>query len=509
MATFEERLLEFLDGEHASGAPLDESSREEFLREISESPEKRRIFTAHLKLRDLLNAGQKPSPAPLDVQRNLAEKLPMLALHLPYLARETKKERLAGFWTSNTSLIRIALVVGALAVGSGVWYVLSRDHSLQPASKSTSQSASQMMQSPNNDNTVPSQRSSGVTGSASDLSSNAPAASTAMHSSAVHHERPGVNTHASTVAEATTSDRTSHPRAVRSGRDVARTRTAADDIAGNGIAGARKPATKSTSPGFAQDENSGSEQSVTPVAQPPIEVIDRLPSRPPTERPKVSDINSVFTTLPLNEIKNEMLRKTSFWAEPQLRLLLLPKVTVIQPMTGAPIQSASGPTVRLAYWAGATRDLSNGWSGGFRVGYIPVVQMRSTTYSEPMPNYPLLVRYGREIVLKDTSAVVIAPQVSYTMPLAAGSASISTFGGVGLSEVNWLAGVHGAFEYPLTNAVSFQTALAFDVTSVKAATATDGMTINSYTSGVQNIQSEAKTLLTPTFGFSVGLSFRP
>jgi hypothetical protein len=75
----EKEILAYLDGS------LDESAKEELMHKLAVSPEKRALLEAHLKLRDMLNLAQKPFTAPLEAQRSLAEKLPLLAERLPQL----------------------------------------------------------------------------------------------------------------------------------------------------------------------------------------------------------------------------------------------------------------------------------------------------------------------------------------------------------------------------------------------------------------------------------------
>src|SRR5437868_14914672 len=87
MAPFEEKILAYLDGS-LSGA-----DREEVMRAISISPDRRAVLDAHLRMNDLFKVVQKPLSAPLSLQRDLATKIPVLAAKLPYLAAESKRRR--------------------------------------------------------------------------------------------------------------------------------------------------------------------------------------------------------------------------------------------------------------------------------------------------------------------------------------------------------------------------------------------------------------------------------
>lgn len=117
MKHLEEKILAYLDGS------LGATEREDLLRTISESPEGRRMLEEHLRVSNLLTKAAKPVSAPLETQRALAGKIPMMATILPYLAAEQPARRAVAWYRSSKY---IAAALGGLAiVGGGLWYALS------------------------------------------------------------------------------------------------------------------------------------------------------------------------------------------------------------------------------------------------------------------------------------------------------------------------------------------------------------------------------------------------
>src|SRR5947209_1022673 len=97
MATFEEKILAYLDGSLAG------DERDEVLRDVSDAPERRALLDAHLRLQKIYTHAGKPVSAPLALQRELASQIPVLAIKLPYLAPAQKRRKgaIAGFWSDT------------------------------------------------------------------------------------------------------------------------------------------------------------------------------------------------------------------------------------------------------------------------------------------------------------------------------------------------------------------------------------------------------------------------
>ena len=142
MAPFEEKVLAYLDGS------LPAAEREEVMRAVSISPDRRALLDAHLRMNDLFTIVQKPISAPLYVQRDLAKQLPILAAKLPYLATQNRRRGAAmfgffgrmasGLGSSRASTIGAVLLAIGLVSG-GVWYIVNqsqRNNSSSPVQSS-------------------------------------------------------------------------------------------------------------------------------------------------------------------------------------------------------------------------------------------------------------------------------------------------------------------------------------------------------------------------------------
>ena len=116
--TFEEKILGYLDD------TLPEQEREEVLHEAHSSREARALLDAHVRLGSLYVLTARPVSAPLDIQRELAAKVPILAVKLPYLAAPEKRRKgiVAWFWESRLNVLLLLL---ATLLVAGIWYVVS------------------------------------------------------------------------------------------------------------------------------------------------------------------------------------------------------------------------------------------------------------------------------------------------------------------------------------------------------------------------------------------------
>jgi hypothetical protein len=129
MKHLEEKILAYLDGS------LGETEREEVLREVSASPAGRRMLEEHLRVNSLITQAAKPTSAPLDAQRALAEKLPMMATYLPYLAPQSSRKT-AGVWYRSTKYVA-AVIGGAALIGGSLWYALSNSNTSEESQSLT------------------------------------------------------------------------------------------------------------------------------------------------------------------------------------------------------------------------------------------------------------------------------------------------------------------------------------------------------------------------------------
>ena len=116
----EDRILEYLDGSLSDG----ESA--ELLETLSVSPEKRTLLEEHLRLKDLLALGRKPFTVPIETERSLAERIPILGNvegeSAPLFGRFAAARSWIGARTLRLAGGAVALLL-VLAVG---WYSLDR-----------------------------------------------------------------------------------------------------------------------------------------------------------------------------------------------------------------------------------------------------------------------------------------------------------------------------------------------------------------------------------------------
>lgn|GEM_PF-3326071 len=125
MATFEEKILAYLDGS------LSGEDREDVLAQIEGgNAGATQLFSAHQRLESLYALTATPVSAPLSLQRELASKVPVLAIKLPYLAMPEKRRKRAAAWLWELPSFRlnaILILLTALLAG-GIWYALDRAH---------------------------------------------------------------------------------------------------------------------------------------------------------------------------------------------------------------------------------------------------------------------------------------------------------------------------------------------------------------------------------------------
>lgn len=76
----EDKILEYLEGS------LGESERAELLETLSVSPEKRALLEEHLRLKDLFALGRKPFSVPVETERELARRIPIIGRYGDNLA---------------------------------------------------------------------------------------------------------------------------------------------------------------------------------------------------------------------------------------------------------------------------------------------------------------------------------------------------------------------------------------------------------------------------------------
>lgn len=89
------------------------------------------LFNAHVRLGSLYALAAKPVSAPLALQRELASKVPVLAMKLPYLAMpEERRKRAAGWlWELPSFRMNVILILLAALLAGGIWSAVNSGRS--------------------------------------------------------------------------------------------------------------------------------------------------------------------------------------------------------------------------------------------------------------------------------------------------------------------------------------------------------------------------------------------
>ena len=451
MATFEENILAYLDGS------LGGADRDEVLHAVSISPEKRALLDAHLRLGDLFTIVQKPISAPLQVQRDLASKVPVLAVKLPYLAEPAVGRRsLMAPWIV---IATVALILG------GVWFGF--DRSLRVQQPSASLFASQSAPMPQ---TVPSIKSfsamNPTTGNGTPEDNNF--TSSKISGSSLHKKGIPVR-----------SELPSSPASVipndRPNRDAAPAMPA-DSIAQN------------SSPHL--DENISS----LAISQPTIAFHN-------------SRIAPVGYDIEKNE---EHYSPFHFFVAGQTRYVTKPKE-----LSSHVIDSGIGVTnnrfLPAGIEIGVDYELSPWLSAGLRGGSAAFLQLQPFPYSVSVPGYPYLTQHITDASVNSTMAYWSGLALSYELnPQDQLHFAASVIGGAafiaGLSPMGMLE-LSGGYE--LSSLLSLRGSVSVDYSQVKPGSLPPSSGTSSHALGIINQGPGTGTLATTALGFSVGIFYHP
>jgi anti-sigma factor RsiW len=128
MTTFEQHIEAYLDGD------LHGEAKRAFLLELERDPEKQKLLTEHQRLNAMMKENSRTAAVPLQTQRALADRIPVLKEMNPTLAPLSGAEvasPIAGGSASSTigsslvvKTIRIVSILGVAAVGS--WYGITQ-----------------------------------------------------------------------------------------------------------------------------------------------------------------------------------------------------------------------------------------------------------------------------------------------------------------------------------------------------------------------------------------------
>ncbi|MDP4200735.1 MAG: hypothetical protein Q8922_09495 [Bacteroidota bacterium] len=495
MAQIEEQILAYLDGS------LDPSEREEVLRAITDSPEGRRALDAHVRMGDLLTHAAKPVSAPLETQRALASKLPLLSVMLPYLAAPVQDRRVATSWfgARSTQLAIAAAVLGI--VGAGVWFALNNSHpssSLQrsdnliQSSHSTSNSSAPYVDQLASNG---SREGEAHEGAATTHGSTAPSA--ALHASSNRSAR-----HLAKIAS-TTPDGTTRLRAGATELPAGSAHLPAVAIrvpAGNG-----SDAVTPSTPVGSSAQNAQSSDAI-----PPIALASAEPRLPPTDRqshnsnlPHFMLERGASSYVPLRMFINANQHNT--W---------LPDAPLTKRTMDSQMGVTSGSEMSSGFEGGLEYEISPWLSAGARVGYSRFYQIQ--TYS-----YYALSPYSEDLVQRYSDAYVGSVNAYWAgvaMRYEFNPQDRLRFGASGVLGLAFIPGSLsglGMFEfsgnYSLFNFLALEAAVSVDASQVSPKqSATTGVASNaSGPLGVVTVGPNRDKLTSFGVGARFGLAFHP
>lgn len=492
MATFEEKTLAYLDGS------LPAEGREELLAGMSgnsaSAARHRALFEEHIRMADLMTLAQKPISAPLSLQRELASKVPVLAMKLPYLASDRKNnDPVAAGWFGQvrSSYIGAILFVALAIIAGCVWFAVNQRDAVQSGDTSAANSAS---------NSNASVQSGGMSGS---LSQNS-----AQNISSQNSNGTGL----SGSSAGSNRVEVSHPH---------RAGGAASNVAGNDPNSQKIPSAVSlaytNSSGDqsqdrqVQDENPASKLADQNSPNEPEQQI--LPAKIQSSSPAVM-IGSASTMHSLSGLdeRAENDGPVRVFAAEEYRFIRLNPQPALSDFT----RSNGLQTNALGFESpefGIDYALDPWISIGLRGGDARFVQEQAvTTQNNSTPGYPLS-REVRETILLDPFAAWFGPAITYSLS-ASQSASFTGTLAVADALVTALAGaispvVRGefAFLYDLSNTFALRFAASYEADWTPSATPISVIPTNS-TSGVV-VGSNTATHESQVFGVSLGISFHP
>jgi len=494
MATFEEKILAYLDGS------LPAKDREEVLAGMSggdaTAAQHRAVFNEHLRMADMMTLVQKPISAPLALQRDLASKIPVLAVKLPYLAAEQKRRGILAEWlgqipaSSINSLLFIALAI----IGGCVWFAV-KDRGATPLASNSSnanvQSNASAQSAGMSDGTsqyspqnVLQSNSNGLDASASSINSNRVEVSYPHHNAA----------NASNSSRGTTNVR----QAVKDWIAVQKK--------------LRHPAEPVALDNQMQNETSVPEQveQVTPPEKslivPEQELLSaKIPNSSPAVMTGSGPIIHSLSTLNEREENTDPIR---FFAAEEYRFLgVNPQAPLSDYTRSNGIQSNNLSTNGHEF--GIDYAINPWIAFGLRGGDARFVQEQSvTTPSSKTSGYSYLGRNVKETMLVDPFSLWLGPAITYSLSasqallfaatLAMADAFTGSFSPIVRGEISALLN--------LSDAVALRAAFSYEADRMPAASAIDQS--NSSYQGLV-VGSNPATHQSQVMGISLGLSFHP
>lgn len=494
MATLEEKILAYLDGS------LPEADREDVLAEISSGTgSERQLFDAHLRLQELYSLVQKPVSAPLTLQRELASKIPVLAIKLPYLAAPPqRRDRVTAGWVSSMrpSRVNMFLLAAIAVLIGGVWYFAN-----------------------NNGNTIHSGTAVTNTNSATANSSSSvssPAANSSAITSDTHINQSAMNNAA--------TNKLQNPASTNNGNlpDAGTGHSAFS----RSIISERKLANRST-PSSAENKrpllaqstlNNGSSSvpnaKLSPVANTPLQ------NNPhPESEPVLSPLDLHAVDIPLRAVSmhpdgsilkpypdedNSSGSQSWHVYETQGARFVMSSAT-LTPYVAENKVGITGNTVVPSFEAGAEYEITPWTSAGARVGWTTFAQYQPITYNPSSVLYRQVLDNDVALVpafwcaLSATETFNPQDRLQYALSIAGGPELTQPLGWLGMAEAS--------AAYDISQSLMLRFGVSFDISRIDASSANVNASHDT-TVGFSTASSD-NTLISRAFGLTLGLSFHP
>ncbi len=513
MATFEEKILAYLDGS------LPSEDREDVLGAVHSSPEQRALFEAHLRLEEIYSLVAKPTPAPLALQRELASKVPVLAVKLPYLATERERRNTAavGFLENASSWLRslkastlnAVLIIALALLAGGVWY-LSGNHNAPVSGNGGSANSGSGANGGNAVNGGSATNGAGVTnggGFSGGPSGNAPqniAPNTSGQYStkeAAGGNRVGHSSHWSPKSTGATGG-LGTTTTFGTNRT---TRTATQNNAGSPESHATKNLSENAS------NNNGSAKSNELPELPPLVLrsVEMAQSGPATvHTAKAIPIGSTMSG------NTSSFTPVKFFAVDEYRYSpIKPQADPSNYARNVTGSQWNNSVQTQAVEVGADYEIDPWFAVGLRGGVESFVEAHDISHTESFAGYPLLTRTINEAVLLSLQKPWTCVAATYS-PMPANKFSYSFTAGAGAAFVTNIAPMvrgEAALHYQLSDAFALRAAASYEADWISAINETNinangsspsanGVTVNSSVTGRSMMQA---------FGISLGLSLRP
>jgi len=514
MATFEEKILAYLDGS------LEGVERDEVLRDVSNSPERRALLDEHVRLQSIYTYAAKPVSAPLALQRELAAQIPVLAIKLPYLAPEQKRRRgaIAGFWSNTTSRINgikttwintILVVLVALLAG-GLWYLAKQSSS---SSVNTGGSNSNNFSQPNSntpDNT-PNTPPQNVAPSTPN-NSHGVAATADSNQAAQHAEKSVANRDVSRLANAVA---TLHRNIAERGYSAGSVRTSRSHSANRSSVNPQEdlvgltPQSSELPKALNSNENNGSKSlDVTPP------VIAEQPKAETQNITAITTLRNAQAALPSINPPTVIALDNSEQTYSRVRIFVS---NVARWRNSGETTLSKNATKPSAFDAsnielGADYEITPWLTAGLMGGDFHFIQWKQTLKAE---SSHYIDRYIRDYDLENVSAPWVGLDAKYTINPAS-DLRFAVRAGVGVTFISSQAQTFGdrllgigevSAAYTLSEKFALTGAVQYDMTSLGISTATPP-NLSSQTIGIVNAGSPNNGPQ-KAFGVSLGISFHP